>query len=157
MGCVGEDSAAIGVDGDQSDTSAQSSGAVYVFTRNDGQWSQEAYLKASNTDSGDLFGSSVCLSGDLLAVGAERESSIAVGVNGPEDNNSAPNSGAAYVFVRKGGIWSQELYLKPTNTDASDEFGGSVAVSNGTVVVGAVFEDGVNSESLGSGAAYLLR
>ncbi len=52
-------------------------------------------------------------------------------------NNSAADSGAAYVFTRTGGVWSQQAYLKASNTDASDQFGLAVAVSGDTVVVGA--------------------
>ncbi len=64
-------------------------------------WSQEAYLKASNTDFDDQFGVSVALSGSRVAVGAFHEQSAAGGVNpgpGPESNNSADNSGAVYAY-----------------------------------------------------------
>ncbi len=60
---------------------------------------QQAYLKASNTDSGDWFGWSVAVSGDTVVVGAYLEDSNATGVNGNQADNSAGNSGAAYVFV----------------------------------------------------------
>src|SRR5581483_1146048 len=101
-------------------------GAVYVFTRSGGTWSQQAYLKASNTGVSDYFGYSVSLSGDTLAVGAPGESSNATGVNGDQLNDSAENSGAVYVFTRSSGTWSQQAYLKASNTEAFDEFGGSV-------------------------------
>ena len=52
-------------------------------------------------------------------------------------NESAGNAGAAYVFVRSGTTWSQQAYLKASNTGAGDQFGCSVAVSGDTVVVGA--------------------
>ena len=57
----------------------------------------EAYLKASNTQTNDYFGSSVALSGDVLAVGARYEDSNATGVNGDQADNGAPQSGAAYI------------------------------------------------------------
>ena len=64
-------------------------------------------------------------------------------------NESASDAGAAYVFVRSGTTWSQQAYLKASNTGADDYFGSSVAVSGDTVVVGAYGEDssttGVNS------------
>jgi hypothetical protein len=69
-----------------------------VFTRSGSSWSQQAYIKASNTGSGDQFGLSVALSGDTLAVGAHSESSNATGVNGDQADNSAYASGAVYVF-----------------------------------------------------------
>ncbi len=57
---------------------------MYVFTRNGTVWSQQAYLKASNTDSDDNFGYSVALAGDTLAVGADQEASKATGIWQPE-------------------------------------------------------------------------
>ena len=98
---------------------------------------QQAYIKASNTGMGDNFGYSVAVSGDTMVVGAPYEASNATGVNGNQNDNSAPGSGAAYVFVRNGTTWSQQAYLKASNTGASDQFGWSVAVSGDTVVVGA--------------------
>ena len=68
---------------------------------------QQAYLKASNTDALDGFGSSVAISGDTVVVGAPGESSNTKGVNGNASNNSSDSSGAVYVFVRTGGVWSQ--------------------------------------------------
>ena len=61
----------------------------------------EAYVKASNTGSGDFFGSSVALSGDTLVVGAPGESSNATGINGNQSNNSVSDSGAVYVYRAK--------------------------------------------------------
>lgn len=60
----------------------------------------EAYIKASNTGEQDLFGSRVALSGDgkMLAVGAYKESSNAMGINGNQADNSAPGAGAVYVY-----------------------------------------------------------
>ncbi|MEI8015151.1 MAG: hypothetical protein WCH20_09975 [Nitrospira sp.] len=90
------DTLAVGVPGE-----ASASGAVYVFTRTGSNWSPQAYLKASNTEANDGFGYSVALAGDSLAVGATGEASDATGVNGNQGDNSAPDSGAAYVFSLK--------------------------------------------------------
>jgi hypothetical protein len=104
VGAYGEDSAAQGVGGDQTDNSALGSGAVYVFRRTGTDWQQEAYLKASSTgafnpvNGGDRFGIGVALSGDTLAIGASGEDSASQGVNGNQDDNSAWSSGAVYVF-----------------------------------------------------------
>ena len=83
------------------------------------------------------FGASVAISGDTVVVGAHWEDSNATGVNGNQSDNSAANSGAAYVFIRSGTTWSQQAYLKASNTEAGDGFGHSVAISGDTVVVGA--------------------
>jgi len=156
IGALGEDSSATGVNGDESDHGAPGSGAAYVFVRNGTSWAQQAYLKASNTESDDHFGSTVDVSGDTIVVGAGEEDSSATGVNGDEADNSAPESGAAYVFVRNGTAWVQQAYLKASNTAEGDWFGWSVAVSGDTVVAGANGEDssatGVNGDETDDGA-----
>lgn len=143
--------------------SAIDSGAVHVFTRNAGVWTEEAVLTAGNPGFDDYFGYSVGISGDTLVVGAPLEDSSVGGVNGIP-NEGAGNSGAAYVFVRVNGTWSQQAYLKAGNPGAGDQFGWSVAVSGDTVVVGANHEDsnvpgvdGIPNElAVDSGAAYVF-
>ncbi len=137
VGAYEEDSNATGVNGEQGNNLASNAGAAYVFVRSGNTWSQQAYLKASNTGADDLFGWSVALSGDTLVVGAWGEDSNATGVGGDQGNNLAEYAGAAYVFVRSGGLWSQQAYLKASNTGADDGFGSSVALSGDTLVVGA--------------------
>ena len=69
------------------------------------------------------IGNSVAISGDTIVVGARLEDSSATGVNGNQADNGADASGAAYVFVRSGTTWSQQAYLKASNTGANDNFG----------------------------------
>lgn len=139
VGAQGEDSDAVGVNNDQSNDDADGSGAVYVFTRSGTTWSQQAYLKASNTDAYDAFGT-VSLDGDTLAVGARLEFSGATGVDNDETDNSAPGAGAVYVFTRSGTTWSQQAYLKASNTGPGDNFGHSVSLDGDTIAVGAYKE-----------------
>ena len=100
VGARREGSAATGINGDQASNAVSDSGAVYVFTRSGSTWSQQAYVKASNTDASDWFGFAVALSadGNTLAVGAYREDSAATGINGDQASNAASNSGAVYVY-----------------------------------------------------------
>ncbi len=164
VGATGEDSNATGINGNQSDNSASSAGAAYVFVRSGSTWSQQAYLKASNTAASDLFGHKVAISGDTIVVSASSEDSNATGVNGNQSDNNAASSGAAYVFVRSGSTWSQQAYLKASNTAQSDFYGQSVGISGDTIVVGAYGEDsnatGVNGDesnntASSAGAAYV--
>jgi len=166
VGAPYEASAATGVNGNQADNSAYAAGAVYVFVRSGTTWTQQAYVKASNTGAGDFFGYSVALSGDTLAVGAPNEGSAATGVNGNQANNSANGAGAVYVFVRGGTTWTQQAYVKTSNTGASDGFGVSVALSGDTLAVGALGEassaTGVNGNQADNsasqaGAVYVFR
>lgn len=165
VGARGEDSNATGVNGDQQSKGGTLSGAAYVFTRDGESWNQEAYLKASNTDRGDRFGTAVAISGSTIVVGADREDSGASGVDGDQHDDTVDWAGAAYVFSRDGDGWSQQAYLKPGATDPHDEFGSSVAVSGDTVVVGAPRDDsgaaGVdgdpgNFDAADSGAAWVF-
>lgn len=147
VGAPLEDSNASGVNGNGADNSIEDSGAAYVFVRSGGTWSQQAYLKASNPVRNASFGWSVDIDGATVVVGAFRETSSATGINGDGTNGAAPDAGAAYVFARTGATWSQQAYLKASNTDAEDFFGVAVAISGETVVVGAYAED---SGSVGS-------
>ncbi len=165
VGAPSESSAATGVNGNQNSNSAANAGAAYVFVRNGNTWTQQAYLKASNTGAQDLFGIAVAISGDTIVVGAQGESSAATGINGNQADNSAANAGAVYVFVRNGTTWTQQAYLKASNTNAQDFFGRSVAISGNTLVVGAIGEasaaTGINGNQLDnsapeSGATYVF-
>ena len=120
-----EDGGATGVNGNQRHESAWDSGAVYVFTRSGGRWTQQAYIKASNAQSSDRFGIAIALRGDgsTLAVAATLEDSGARGMNGNQADNSAESSGAVYVFGRAGATWAQQAYIKASNADAGDQFG----------------------------------
>jgi hypothetical protein len=165
VGARAEDSNATGVGGDEDDNSLSDSGAAYIFTRTGTTWTQTAYLKASNTDSFDLFGHSVSIRGDILCVAAREEASASTGSNGDQANNDATESGAAYVFTRTDGVWSQRAYLKASNTGAGDQFGFTVAVDGTTVAVAAIHEDGsavgINGNdsdgAMDSGAVYVFQ
>lgn len=131
VGAFYEGSALSGINTSGDDNSAFRAGAVYVFTRDGvGQWEQQAYIKASNVDERDQFGSSVALSqhGDTLAVGAYSEDSSSPG---DEDNNDMDNAGAAYIFVRDDmDQWTQQAYIKASSPAAEAKFGEGVALSN---------------------------
>jgi hypothetical protein len=177
VGAWSEDGAVAGIDGDPSSNLAPESGAVYVFAREGVNWTQDAYIKASNPNGtvpaadgfsvGDSFGYAVALSdaGDVLAVGAWAEDSAAAGLGGNQASNALSNSGAAYVFRRSDGEWRQEAYVKASNPGNSDAFGDNLALSGDgeTLAVGAPLEDGnatgvggaVNNSAVRSGAVYL--
>jgi hypothetical protein len=145
VGAPNEASSANTIEGNATDNSASGTGAVYVFVRATNNWTQQSYIKASNSNALDFFGWAIALSadGNTLAVGAYGEDSNANTINGNETNNSASSSGAAYVFVRNSGTWSKQAYVKASNTDAQDRFGWSVALSadGSTLAVGAYGED----------------
>ncbi len=150
VGAYREDSSSTSVNGAQDASTVVDSGAVYLFRFNTTSsiWSQQAYIKASNTGAFDRFGRSVSLSadGNTLAVGARDEDSSSTGVNGAQNNNTASDSGAVYVFRFSTGssTWSQQAYIKASNTGADDQFGDFVSLSadGNTLAVGVLYEDG---------------
>ncbi len=119
-----------------------SSGSVYVFYRNQGgfdTWGQVAELAASDGVAGDSFGGSVDIDGDTIIVGAK----------------SAGTSGAAYLFSRNEGgadAWGEIKKLEPSG-DTAGWFGGSVAISGETVVVGSELD---TTTATNAGAAYVF-
>ncbi len=154
IGAPHESSAATGINGDQTDDSAFYAGAVYVYTHDGATWAQQAYIKASNTGWGDHFGNAIALSadGNTMAVAAYFESGGATDVNGNGDDDSIPQAGAVYVFTRTGNTWTQQAYIKASNTGNpgvgdvpgdGDQFGYSLALSDdgNTIAVGATIED----------------
>jgi len=102
-------------------------GAAYVFVRSGGTWTQQAELTASDGATGDAFGTSVAVSGTTAVVGA----------TGPIEQDIVPYPGAAYIYVQSGTTWTQQQELTPADGYFYDRFGGSVAVSGTTAVIGA--------------------
>ncbi len=147
-------------------------GAVYAFTRNGDKWSQQARLQASNAERGDSLGCSIAISddGNTIVAGAFDEDAILSGIQPPNagahDEPDDTSTGAAYVFVRSGGKWSQQAYMKAFNTRPNDQFGWALAISRdgNTIAVGSHLEDsaakGINGDQADfsaedSGAVYI--
>lgn len=132
-------------------------GAVYLFGRDGaGFWGQVALVRARNVEEGAEFGHAVDLAanGAWLAVGAHRESSAAVGVDGDPAKGVAATSGAGYLFERSGDVWRQEAYLKASNSHPGARFGSAVSLSSDglTLAVGAVFAGGDHAGVVGGQA-----
>jgi hypothetical protein len=104
-------------------------------------WSEQAKLTASDAAAGDYFGSSVSINGNTAIIGAY----------GDDDAGSA--SGSAYVFVRSGTTWSEQVKLTASDAAAGDQFGSTVSISWNTAIVGAGLDDDAGSAS---GSAYVF-
>lgn len=119
-------------------------GSAYVFVRCGAVWTQQAKLTASDAEPGATFGMSVALSGDTAIAGAPYEG-MQPGPRG---------AGSAYVFVRSGGVWTQQAKLTASDAAGGDAFGVSVAYSGDTAIVGA---RGDNHAGLAfAGSAYVF-
>lgn len=165
VGARREDGDGIGVN-PTSAGSASNSGALYIFRRVGAVWTETDYIKSSNSEAGDEFGLKVALNGagDVLVATALLEDGSGTGIN-PSDDNSAPSSGAAYVYRHDGNSWLEPTYIKANNAQAADEFGisASLDTAGDTLLISARLEDGggagVNptSDELveNSGAVYI--
>ncbi|MDH5490647.1 MAG: MopE-related protein [Myxococcales bacterium] len=133
--------------------------AAYVFVRSGVDWVQQATLLPAIRGPSDYFGCAVDISGDRVVVGAFSESSSATGVDGDATLDDALMAGAAYVFVRDPGTgsWTQEAYLKASNTGAYDRFGIAVGISGDAIVVAADREDAADGWESNKGALYVFR
>jgi hypothetical protein len=116
-------------------------GVVYVFARSGTTWTQEARLTATDSSLHDALGSSVALDGDSLLAGA------------PVKNNGSTGSyanGAAYVFTRAAGGWTQQAKLTPASGTNGDLFGFAVDLAGDRAVIGAPYA------ALAQGYAYVF-
>ena len=129
-------------DGDGSsldDNSLEDAGAVYVYTRESGSWKFDAYLKASEPESGAYFGSSLAFDAGTLVVGAPYEDVR------PSEAGSVAIAGSAYVFTRQGTQWNSPVRLKPTPGPESNLGGGAgagVAILGDSLTIGCPAQDG---------------
>ena len=138
---VGE-TAVVGADTDDVGGHANQ-GSAYVYLRTGTTWSEQAHLTADDGTDGDMFGNSVALSGETAVVSALFD-----------DVGATADQGSAYVFVRGGTTWSQQAHLTADDGGAGDRFGCSVALSDGTALVGAYYVDvGGNADQ---GSAYVF-
>ncbi len=124
----------VGAPGDDDDR-----GAVYVFERQAGVWTQVQKLQASDGSNGDSFGNRLDADGARLVVGARND-----------DSGAAGDAGAAYVFVESGGSWTEEAKLLASDAVSDDWFGLTVAISGDTIVVGTVHDDTAGGMDTGS-------
>jgi hypothetical protein len=151
-------------------------GAAYVFKRNGNLWSSEAYLKPPNgSSSHGQWALSLSISGDTIVCGAPNDDSSENLITNGEKTTGVfvgTNSyGAAHIFKRSGNSWSNEAYLKGSNTldQGGFNFGSRVAISGDVISVGVprersnqnVITNGQGSSSNTSsdlaGAVYVFR
>jgi alpha-tubulin suppressor-like RCC1 family protein len=143
-------------DGDSSSTlastneNAAGAGAAYVYVGDGSDWTQQAYLKASNAASNANFGRSVDIDGDTIIVGAD---------------GASTSAGRAYIYTRSGTTWTEQAILSAEDgAGNNDKFGMDVAIDGDTAVVGAYNEDGSitstqaspNNLATNSGAVYVF-
>jgi hypothetical protein len=124
------------------DQAGNNAGAAYVFVRDDdGVWTQQAKLTAADGAADRLFGRDIAVYGDTVLIGS---------IKAPANHSTG---GAAYVFVRNAGLWSQQAKLVALD-GGDDEFGMSLALETDTAVIGAWAHDHGATDT---GAAYVFK
>src|SRR5262249_55567163 len=118
-------------------------GSAYVFVRSGGVWTLQQKLTANDGAMNDGFGHTVAISGDTI---------VSCALRGGTATN--PDQGAAYVFVRSGGIWSFQQKLTANDGVPSDFFGEAVALSGNTIVIGAA--DAQIGTNIEQGVVYVF-
>jgi hypothetical protein len=127
----------------EDESGRDSQGAAYVLERSGTVWSQQARLTAANPRASEYFGWAVAIDGESALIGA-------TAAQFSWDNTQ----GAAYVFSRTAGTWSQQSKLTASNPSPIDSFGWSVAIDGGTALIGARYDDGPGGQYQGS--AYIF-
>ncbi len=139
---VSGDTAVVGAE--HTDYVGSDSGSAHEFVRSaEGVWTAQATLTASDAATGDNFGGSVALSDDTAVIGARFD-----------DHAGGADAGSTYVFLRSGGVWTEQQKLTTTDAATGDSFGRSVALSGETAVVGAYSDDEASGTDAGS--AYVF-
>jgi hypothetical protein len=129
----------LGASGDTFITSTWNGERVYVFSRVGDSWVEDQILTSSDGGPRDKFGYSLDVDADTLIVGA-----------GWDDHPGMLYSGSAYVFSRSGGVWSEQQKLIASDAAAAAVFGGDVALSGDTLMVGAGWDDLPGMQDTGS-------
>lgn len=110
------------------DDAASGIGAAYVYSRSGSLWTSQARLAANDGLAGDLFGSSIALSGDSVLIGAPNRPGASVGSH---------VQGAAYVFIQTLGTWSQQARLNADAPANGDRFAAAVALDGDRALISA--------------------
>ena len=193
---ISENRAVIGARND--DDNGTSSGSAYIFALENGTWTQEAKLIASDGGPIEEFGSSVSISGTYAIVGAHQHDAfftnsgaayvyelqngnwtevakltpgdapaggggffgIAVSISGDRalvgahlDSEVGTFAGAAYVFERQNGVWTEVVKLTASDGAAEDRFGFQLSLDGNRAIIGSYHDDDNGTDS---GAAYIF-
>eukprot|EP01156_Anaeramoeba_ignava_P006116 Anaeramoba_ignava/a347796_407.p1 GENE.a347796_407~~a347796_407.p1 ORF type:complete len:726 (+),score=168.82 a347796_407:54-2231(+) len=115
-------------------------GSVYIYRRTGNEWNEEAKLTPSDGQSDDLFGASVAIFGDFIAVGA------------PDKNNKI---GKVYTFQYNSSAWIQQQMITASDGIENDTFGSAIAFNDNLMVItaaGATYD-----LETASGKAYVFQ
>lgn len=116
-------------------------GIAHVFENNGSYWVEKASLTASDGETGNWFGTTVAIEGNVVVVGAKA------------DDDMGNSSGSVYIFEKIGNFWIETAKLLPLDGNAQNFFGASVAISGGKIIIGAPSDSDLSYEA---GSAYVF-
>lgn len=135
-------------------------GAAFIYKKNGNDWDFFQKIEASVRGKSNQFGSSVAIYGDYIVVGAWAKT---------QDSNTpgkgSTGAGAAYVFKLQNGVWKEQQEIMASYRAAGNKyiqanFGTSVAINNGYIVVAAP-QESIDDQNKGliqrAGAAYIFK
>ena len=127
-------------------------GAAYFYEKNTSGWAFANMVLASDREAGDLFGSSVSISGSTAVIGAGWEDNDATGAS------ALPEAGSAYIILRgSNGVWSQSQKIVGSDRARSEYFGENVCISGDDIIVGSPNDAGdINGANLVSEAGSAI-
>ncbi len=123
--------------------SGKLTGSAYVFLRTGDNWQQQQELLPADGEANDKFGGAVALNDSTAVIGANAD-----------DIGMAFDKGSVYVFTRVQNSWSQVQKLEGSDAAIGDNFGGSVAVRPGAIIVGSYLDDGASLMDAGSAFVF---
>ncbi len=118
-------------------------GAVYIFNRVGGVWTDVQRLLPPDTATGRQFGAAIAMTANTIVVGDDNKA-----------ENGNLNQGAAYVYILSGGVWTFQQKLTASDGAAQDNFAQSLAISSDSIIVGSPNDD--NGATLNQGSAYIF-
>ncbi len=120
------------------DVNKDDAGAVYMFLKQGGIYTEMQKLRPNDWSSYDHFGSALEIQGTRLVVGA------------PRNDDDGADSGSTYVFDESGGTWTQSAELRASNAEAGDLFPHTISLDGDRIVCSTIYDDSF------TGTAYVF-
>ena len=123
-------------------------GSSYIFTRSNGNWTEQAKIYPSDQQRHDYYGRSVSISSD---------GNTAIAGAWAEDAGGTSNTGSAYIFTRSNGNWTEQVNIDASDKERDAQFGYSVSISgDGNTAIAGAWLDDLEGPNLNTGAAYIF-
>ena len=124
------------------DDSGTNSGSVYIYKWNGQSWEHNDKIHASDPEDYSQFGLALDLFKNQLIIGS------------PFKNSCGTNCGAAYIYERINGKWTETAKLVPDDLSEKDEFGITTKINNDYAFVSSIKDDDLGENS---GSVYIYK